>query len=403
MKVTINKCTPSGCVAAPPSKSMAHRLLICGGLAQGKSVIHGIAPSQDVLATLDCLAALGAEYCYEGDTVTINGIGKPSHTNGGLYCRESGSTLRFFLPLCMFSDEKKSLFGSQTLLGRPLDVYKTIAQRDGIQFSNDGKEISVSGKLKGGEYTLPGNISSQFITGLLFALPLLDSDSTIKIIPPVESLSYINMTIDALKSFGVEIIQEDKYTLHIRGNQSFTPREVSVEGDYSNAAFFAALGHLGAPVSVTGLNAESLQGDKAYTELFRRLDEGTPEIDISDCPDLGPVLFAVAAAKNGAVFTGTKRLKIKESDRGETMAEELRKFGTDVRIEENSVTVIPTAFTTPKEALYGHNDHRIVMSLSILLTLTGGSIDGAEAVNKSMPDFFEKLQQAGAEIHYETV
>ncbi len=375
-------------------------MLICGGLAQGKSVIHGIAPSQDVLATLDCLAALGAAYCYEGDTVTIDGIGIPSDVYGGLHCRESGSTLRFFLPLCMFSDQKKSLFGSQTLLSRPLDVYAAIAQRDGILFTNDGREITVSGRLKGGEYTLPGNISSQFITGLLFALPLLDSDSIIKIIPPVESLSYINMTISTLSVFGIEIIQSDKYTLQIKGNQRFSPREVKVEGDYSNAAFFAALGHLGAPVSVAGLNEDSLQGDKVYEELFRQLDSGTPEIDISDCPDLGPVLFAVAAAKNGAVFTGTKRLKIKESDRCQSMAEELRKFGTDVRIEENSVTITPTSFTKPKEALYGHNDHRIVMSLSILLTLTGGSIDGAEAVNKSMPDFFEKLQQAGADINH---
>lgn len=398
MRISIEKCTPCGTVAAPPSKSMAHRLLICGGLSRGRSVIRGIAPSQDVLATLDCLKALGAAFTYEDDTVTIDGIGIPGPAAGPLLCRESGSTLRFFLPLCMFGNDGKLLYGSETLLGRPLGVYRDICKEQGIRFENDGKQISVKGNLSAGIYSVPGNISSQFITGLLFALPLLDGDSQINIVPPIESLSYINMTLDALRTFGVSVYWEDSCTLKIKGNQQFRPQQVAVEGDYSNAAFFAALGCLGADVRVTGLKEDSLQGDKVYNELFQKLGGTAPQIDISDCPDLGPVLFAVAAAKNGGVFTGTRRLRIKESDRGAAMAEELQKFGVSVDIEEDRITVEPGAFYKPQEVLYGHNDHRIVMSLCVLLTLVGGSIDGAEAVNKSMPDFFDRMKSLGVTV-----
>ena len=377
-------------------------MLICAGLSDGTSIVHGIAPSQDVLATLDCLKALGADFTYEGDTVTIKGIGKPGGAKETLLCRESGSTLRFFLPLCMTGDEAV-LKGSETLLGRPLGVYEDICTSQGIAFSNDGKQIKVKGRLSGGEYTVPGNISSQFITGLLFALPFADTDSRICITQPVESESYINMTIDSLKKFGVNVRMTDDYTIYIKGNQRYTACETTVEGDYSNAAFFGALQCLGADVSVTGLDENSLQGDKVYEKLFAQLEKGRATADISDCPDLGPVLFAVAAAKHGGIFTGTKRLKIKESDRGQAMAQELKKFGVSVNVEEDTITVEPTSFHKPDEILCGHNDHRIVMSLSILLTLVGGSIDGAEAVNKSMPDFFEKLEQTGVEIEYETV
>lgn len=403
MRVVIEKSKPAGTIVAPPSKSMAHRMLLCGGLSEGTSIVHGIAPSQDVLATLDCLKALGADYTYEADTVSIRGIGVPGKGNGTLYCRESGSTLRFFLPLCMFGEKKTMLYGSETLLKRPLGVYEDICNKQDILFENDGEKITVAGKLTFGTFTVPGDISSQFITGLLFALPLLEGDSRIQILPPIESLSYINMTIDALRTFGVEVSWEDKNTLAIKGNQRFEPKEVRVEGDYSNAAFFAAMNSLGAEVQVTGLKEDSLQGDKVYKELFDLLEDGGAQIDISDCPDLGPVLFAVAAAKQGGVFTGTRRLKIKESDRGSVMAEELRKFGVSVEVGEDTVLVKPEKFHRPDVLLDGHNDHRIVMSLCVLLTLVGGTVDGAEAVNKSMPDFFEKIQQLGVKVRYESV
>ena len=401
MRVTIQKSDLKGVVTAPPSKSMAHRLLICAGLSEGRSKIENLAPSEDVLATIDCLNALGAKVSYDGSSAIVEGIGKKSRTKNPLFCRESGSTLRFFLPLCMFGEEMV-LYGSDTLLKRPMDVYEKICEKLGISFSNDGEKITVLGKLSRGEFEIAGDISSQFITGLLFALPLLNGDSTIKILPPIESLPYINMTITALKRFGVTAEWQSENTLFIKGNQEYKATDVSVEGDYSNAAFFGALNSLGFDVSVLGLCEDSLQGDKVYGELFKKLDGENPVIDISNCPDLGPILIAVAAAKHGATFTGTKRLKIKESNRGKAMATELIKFGASVDLEEDKITVKPNKLQKPTTLLCGHNDHRIVMSLCVLLTITGGSIDGAEAVNKSMPNFFEKLNLLGAKITCES-
>ena len=403
MRIQFDRSTPQGTLTAPPSKSMAHRLLICGGLAKGVSTVRGIAPSEDVMATLDCLQALGAEYTYDGSTVVIHGMEEYGAIGQELKCRESGSTLRFFLPLCMLDESDKYLLGSVTLLKRPLDVYQRICEQQHIVFENNGERIHVRGKLSGGDYELPGNISSQFITGLLFALPLCDGDSTIHIIPPIESRSYINLTIDALKQFGIHVAWMDEQTLYLKGNQSYLPCEAEVEGDYSNAAFFAAMDILGGQIKIDGLKCDSLQGDKVYQELFPQLSQRAAQIDISDCPDLGPVLMAVAAAKFGGVFTGTKRLKIKESDRGHAMAEELAKFGVSVKVEEDTITVDPIEFHKPECTLLGHNDHRIVMSLCVLLMLTGGAIDGAEAVRKSMPDFFDRLRELGVKMDYETI
>jgi len=226
----------------------------------------------------------------------------------------------------------------------------------------------------------------------------MEEDSVIQLIPPVESCSYINLTIEALETFGVEVKWQDEKTLYIKGGQSYKAVHAEVEGDYSNAAFFAALNELGSDIEMTGLNPESLQGDKVYEKNFALLEKGTPTINISDCPDLGPILFAVAAVKGGGVFTGTRRLKIKESDRATAMAEELSKFGVAVTVYEDSVVVYPHDFHAPTEVLNGHNDHRIVMSMAVLLTRLGGSIVGAEAVSKSMPEFFELLSGLGIDV-----
>ena len=398
MRVKIDPSVPKGTITAPPSKSMAHRLLICSGLASGTSVVHGIAPSQDVLATLDCLSSLGASYTVDNDTVTITGINPASSPAAELYCRESGSTLRFFVPVCLMSGNEYTLHGSDTLLKRPMSVYEDICREQDIMFQNDGASIRLAGCLKAGKYRVKGNISSQFISGLLFALPLLEGDSTITIAPPIESCSYINLTIHALSQFGVEVKWSDERTLYIKGGQRYAPREVSVEGDYSNAAFFAAMNFMGGDVTIDGLSEESLQGDRVYARFFDMLSRGTPTVHISDCPDLGPVLFALSACKNGGVFTGTARLKIKESDRAAAMAQELEKFGVSVRVDDDSVVVYPADFHAPTKPLLGHNDHRIVMALSVMLTLTGGEICGSEAVAKSMPDFFEALQSLGIKV-----
>ena len=388
-----------GIMEAPPSKSMAHRLLICAGLSEGKSVIEGISSSEDMKATLDCLAAIGAKYEIEGEKVTLTGADiRNIPENAVLRCRESGSTLRFFIPICLLDGKTFTFTGSEKLLSRPLSVYKEIFEKQGIYFEATAEKITLGGKLKSGVFEIPGNISSQFITGLLFVLPLLEEESKIKLIPPVESRSYINLTLEALSVFGIEVEWQDENTLFIKGGQSFKAAEAKVEGDYSNAAFFEALNVLGSEIKMTGLEPKSLQGDKIYEKYFPLLEKGEKSIDISDCPDLGPILFAVAAAKNGGTFTGTKRLKIKESDRAFAMAEELSKFGTKVTVNEDSVIIDASEFHAPSETLSGHNDHRIVMSCAVLSTLTGGKIEGAEASRKSLPDFFERLKKLGFEV-----
>lgn len=399
MIVTIHPGQARGTVAAPPSKSVAHRLLICAGLSRGISHIHGVQFNEDISATLDCLEALGACCTVSADTVTVKGAdifcAKPGQS---LHCRESGSTLRFFIPLALLCGENVTFTGTEKLLSRPLDIYARLCADRGFAFAQGQSQLQVKGRLQPGHFCIPGNISSQFITGLLFALPLLDGDSVISITPPVESRGYIALTLQALSAFGVKVQWQDACTLRIFGNQQYIARDMTVEGDYSGAAFYGALNALGGDITVTGLCPESLQGDKIYMQHLESLCTGCPQIDLTDCPDLGPVLFAVAAAKNGAEFTGTRRLKIKESDRAAAMAQELAAFGTTVTVRENSVTVEPTAFHAPTRVLQGHNDHRIVMSLAVLLTLTGGKIEGAQAVRKSFPDFFEKLQTLKIEV-----
>lgn len=402
MKVAIRPGKAMGSVAAPASKSMAHRLLICAGLSQGTSRVSGVEPNEDILATMDCLRALGATCTVDGETVTVTGTDVcktgPART---LCCRESGSTLRFFLPISLLCGKPVSFAGTEKLLSRPLDVYRELCREQGFLFSHTGRTLQVEGKLEGGIFRVPGDISSQFITGLLFALPLAEGDSIIHITTPLESGSYIDLTLQALHAFGIKAWWQDRRTILVPGGQRYRATDMAVEGDYSGAAFFAAMNALGSDVEITGLSPDSLQGDRVYARHFQSLCAGRPEIDISDCPDLGPILFAVAAAKNGAVFTGTRRLKLKESDRSAAMAQELAAFGTEVTVAENSVTVTPMGFHPPQRTLCGHNDHRVVMSLAVLLTLTGGEIEDAQAVRKSFPDFFDKLQKLGIAIHTE--
>lgn len=371
----------SGSITAPPSKSMAHRLLIAAGLAGDESLVSGIDWSEDLLATRDCLHALreGAPLC----------------------CRESGSTLRFFIPLALLGEKAVVFSGSERLMSRPLGVYEELCRRQGLLFEKNGRELTVCGPLRPGTFEMPGDVSSQFITGLLFALPLLPRESTIVLRPPVESRSYIELTLTALQLFGVEAGWDGPYTLRVSGAQRYRPRPVCVEGDWSNAAFLSAFNLLGGDVTVEGLDEASLQGDKVYIKHYSALKEGFAKISLADCPDLGPVLFAVAAALHGARFADTRRLRIKESDRAEAMAVELRKLGADIRVGENVVEIYPASLRSPAEILSGHNDHRIVMALSVLLSKYGGSIAGAEAVRKSYPGFFEDIEKLGIEIEKE--
>jgi 3-phosphoshikimate 1-carboxyvinyltransferase len=214
----------------------------------------------------------------------------------------------------------------------------------------------------------------------------------------VESRSYIDLTLSALHAFGIRAEWKDACTLAVEGGQHYAAQTISVEGDYSNAAFLSALDMLGGNVEIDGLCEDSAQGDKAYIEQFKALNSGMPTINISDCPDLAPILMSVAAVKNGVHLTGTARLKIKESDRGEVMARELSKFGVPVTVNGDDITVEGGCFRAPTEPLYGHNDHRVVMSMAVLCTLTGGEIIGAQACRKSYPDFFEVIKKLGIEV-----
>jgi len=399
MTVTINPGKPFGRVKAPPSKSMAHRYLICSALSGEKSVISGVGTSKDIEATLGCLKALGANVNVSGNNVTIGGINfEKGISSDKLFCNESGSTLRFLIPICLMFGSKITLSGSERLMQRSLSVYADICKSQGIEFLQNNNSVIVRGKLSAGKYSVRGDVSSQFISGLMFVLPLLSNDSIIDITGALESGSYLGMTVKALADFGVRISRIDEHTIFIKGNQTYKPRQLTVEGDYSNAAFFEAMNAIGGNVAVSGLSDSSVQGDRVYRKLFNEIMRGCPEIDISDCPDLGPILMAVAAANNGAIFTGTHRLKIKESDRGTAMAEELLKFGSKVLVEENRIIVNKCELKTPVLPLSGHNDHRIVMSLAVLCILTGGTIYGAEAVSKSFPEFFKRLSSLGIDL-----
>jgi len=398
MRAIIRPGTARGTVAAPPSKSMAHRLLICAGLADGESIVEGVDPSEDILATIDCLEALGASIRRESSTVHVRGCDPRSASPAVLRCRESGSTLRFMIPLCLLSGQPMRLEGSPTLLNRPLSVYETICSERGLHLERQSGALLVRGILPPGDYALPGDISSQFITGLLFALPLLPGRSVLRLIPPVESRSYLNLTIAALADAGIRPEMPDEYTFVISGNSACRPGKAVVEGDYSNAAFFLGLNCIGGSVAVTGLRPDSLQGDRVCEEYLLRLQAGPETLDISDCPDLAPVLFAVAALCHGATFTGTRRLRFKESDRGAAMAAELARFGITIELGGNRITVPAGVPHAPDAPLSSHNDHRIAMALSLLCSRTGGEILGAEAVRKSFPDYWNRLGSLGIPI-----
>ena len=398
MKVTIAPGVAKGSIGAPPSKSMAHRMLMGAGLADGISVVENIDLSEDIKATLGMLEALGGAYKIEGRTVVMTGVGKKTlQANQVLDSKESGSTLRFFIPLVLTGGRKCEFTGAKRLFERPLGIYEDICKEQGILFEKSEMGLKVSGQLKAAHYKVCGNISSQFITGLLFALPLLDEDSVLEVLPPVESKAYIDMTLEVLELFGIKI-HRDNMMFYIKGNQIYKAGHQVVEGDYSNAAFLDALNLIGGEVQVNGLREDSLQGDRIYRKYYERLREENPIMDLSECPDLGPILMGMAAARKGARFTGTRRLKIKESDRGAVMAEELAKFGIRVDVEENEIVVHADSLQTPKTVLNSHNDHRIAMTLATLCTITGGEIEGAESVRKSFPNYFEVLDSLGIQI-----
>ena len=410
-----------GTVSAPPSKSMAHRAVLCSALAKGISHIENLEFSKDISATLAAAGQLCARVESGPADALVEGLGHFRPVFGPVDCCESGSTLRFLIPLASLTGQSITFVGRGRLMERPQSVYETLYREQNLHFEQANGQLTVAGSLRSGEYTLAGNVSSQFISGLLFALPLLAGDSTLHLIPPVESRSYIEMTRAAQAAFGVTSHWLDDTTLCIPGGQQYHPRDYIVEGDYSQAAFLAVLGAVKGGITLTGLAAETLQGDAAILDILRRCGakftrteaglvfEQAPlhgvDIDLADCPDLGPVLMVLGLLCEGTtVIRNAERLRIKESDRIAAMEAELRACGGVLSNEGGTITVqgCKPQLHAPEAPLSGHNDHRVVMSLTVLALAADIplAINEAEAVQKSWPHFFDALKPLGVEVHY---
>lgn len=427
MEATVAAIEPgrlAGTAAVPPSKSAAHRAVVCAALAAGTSHIGNVEFSQDILATLGAAQQLGAKVERGEHELTITGRGNAdgfATITRPVFCNESGSTLRFILPLFSLTAQKVRFTGAGRLMQRPQEIYAQLFERQGLRFEQNEQGITIFGRLCPGTFTLPGNVSSQFISGLLFALPLLAGNSTLHLIPPVESRSYIDMTRSVQAAFGVQSHWLDENTLAIPGGQHYHPCDYTVEGDYSQAAFPAVLGAACGGVTITGLAPETLQGDAAILDILRRCGavftrtaegisfEKAPlhgvDIDLADCPDLGPVLMVLGLLCEGTtVIRNAERLRLKESDRIAAMEAELRACGGVLESEGGTITVHGCAnrLHAPAGVLHGHNDHRVVMSLAVLALSTGIplTVDDAEAITKSWPNFFEAIKPLGAEVEY---
>lgn len=415
MNITVSRGNPKDTeISIPASKSLTHRALITAALAEGTSRITAPVENQDTEATLRCLGALGAVWERDGKDLIIHGSGGCFGSAGTLLdCGESGSTLRFMIPIFAMTPEEYHFSGHGRLMSRPQTVYEETFREQGLMFERQDGILKVRGPLSAGSYRIRGDISSQFISGLLFALPLAEGDSVIEIIPPYESESYVDLTLSALADAGIEIEREHlKY--HVRGSQKYRPLDTRIEGDASQAAFFIALSMMRqVPLNIVNLNHHSRQGDAVMLKLAEQFGAEVKEIaggyriiphtmkavnaDLSDCPDLGPVLFAAAARAEGtSCFTGCERLRIKESDRIAAMEEELAKTGCRMHSEGGTVYVEGTE--PYGAAVYGHNDHRIVMAMSVLAASMDEPvvIEGCEAVAKSYPEFFRDLAETGA-------
>lgn len=408
MKVSIKKSKLNGNISIVPSKSYAHRLLLAACLSIGASTISNIDLSDDVKATLDFIKVIGRDFTFENNIVKFDNKDNFKFNDDKQIkifdCNESGTTLRMIIPIALIKYNHFIIRAKERLIERGISVYEDIFKD--VKFAKTKNQIEVIGDIKPGVFNVRGNISSQYISGLLYALPLLNGDSVISIATELESKNYIDMTIDTLSKFGIQISKntsdkEKNLHFNILGNQKFKETDAIVEGDYSNAAFIDAYNFLGSNVTINNLNDNSLQGDKIYKKYFELLNNGFETLDISNCIDLGPVLFAFSSLKHGGRFVGTKRLRIKESDRVEAMKNELVKFGIKMDISENEVMIDNTNICPPKKNIDTHNDHRIAMSMAMFSSKYDIIINDAEVINKSYPNFFNDLKILGANINYE--
>ena len=437
----------SGRVAAPPSKSMAHRALICAALAKGESRVLNLSASQDITATLAAMRLLGASaadmdapecrrgaaaaYAHWSGERTVSGPGSLilkgtgglpfAPVSGPVDCCESGSTLRFLIPLGAMCGAPVQFSGEGRLPRRPQTVYERLFREKGVAFSQSGTGVCVNGRLSAGRFCVDGGVSNQFISGLLFALPLLEGASTVCVRPPFESRSYVDLTTDAMQKFGVKVSvrarKDGSATYKVAAPQHYAAADMDVEGDYSQAAFLAVLGSTVGGITITGLPSGSHQGDRVILDIlkqcgakfersgshvtFHRSLLKAVEIDLADCPDLGPVLIALGCFCSGTtIIRNAGRLRIKECDRIAAMQEELAKMGGTVKADGDTLTIEGCALHKPTAPLNGHNDHRIVMAMAVAALAAGqpAVIEGANAVNKSWPDFFEVIKGLGAHV-----
>lgn len=406
-----------GEITAPPSKSVLHRAVICAALAKGESIITNIIHSDDIKATVNVVNALGLKARFDGETIRAGGQSEHSR-NAHANCYESGSTLRFLLPLAGALGHSIVFTGHGRLPKRPMSEYLHLLGEHGMEFEMPQGEylpLKVSGRLKSGMYRISGDISSQYITGLLFALPMLDGDSVIEITTPLESKGYVDITIDILKHFGIDIrVHGSRYL--ISGNQSYVAKDFYAEGDYSSAAFFLCAGALGTDVRISGLNLNSAQGDKEIIEILKRFGANitvsnslirvfggnlhAAVIDAPQIPDLVPILAVVASVAQGTTeIKNAGRLRLKESDRLSAISNNLKGIGAEVIKYEDSLVI------NGKQKLKGgnadsYNDHRIAMAMSIaaLNTEDGIYINGSESINKSYPHFYDDLRKLGGKV-----
>lgn len=407
MKLTITPAKLNGTITPPPSKSLAHRLIILASLANGESTITNFEPCEDLLATVRAMRALGAQIEIDKNAMHIRGIDPQSVWTKELPqidCGESGTTLRLLIPVALTVAGGGVFTGSQRLMQRPLEPYFVIFREQGIHYSLENNTLTVQGQLKPGQYRLPGNVSSQFFSGLLLALPLLNEPSVLVPEGRLESTSYITLTLYALSLFGIHIPATMSLPpqYHLPANTVYPARDLSIEADWSQAAFWCAASVIGNGVSVAGMNNASFQGDSVITDYAAQLQEGgSVSIDISNCPDLAPPLAAMGALMKGELhLTNAARLRLKESDRLSAISSTLTALGADIREEADSLIIRGKASLRGGVTVDCHNDHRIAMMLAIAATRCEQpvTLTGAQCVNKSYPDFWKDYQALGGII-----
>lgn len=406
MDIRITPKKLRGTVTVPPSKSVAHRMIISAALSNGKSEISNLSPSVDITATIDCMKAIGAKIICNNGSSVIEGINNIPD-KAVLNCQESGSTLRFLIPVVCALGINCEFRGCGKLPQRPITPFLEELPKHGVIFDFSNAEngftlpCSVRGKLTSGRFSIDGGISSQFITGLMFALPILDGDSEIVITSKLQSKPYIDITIGVLKNFGIEI-RETKSGYFIRGNQKFSPFSAAVEGDYSQSAFFYTANSLGSSLNILGLNEQSFQGDKKIVEICSIYDRDKScfEIDCSDIPDLVPILAVLGCfCTQTSKITNAARLRIKECDRLAAIEDCLNRVGGKVSSGDDFLKIEGVNHLIGGE-VSSYNDHRIAMSMAIASTMCQSPliIRGAECVSKSYPDFFDVFKDLGGEF-----